>query len=522
MASSHNGASEQDAGEQVPSLTRCRHIPINCEMGICMQTDEHADDSLLLQPSANPSAGQAGAVEGSPPPLALDVRTKALLEAPVVPLLLRLAWPNILLMLAQSSTGLIEMWWVARLGTDALTGMALVLPVLILMQNMSQGAMGGGISSAIARALGGGRRAEADRLVLHALVINAALGLLFSITVLLIGPLLFTALGGRGASLRAALTYANIIFAGMVLLWVFNALGSIIRGTGNMLVPGMVFGGGALLLIPLSPCLIFGIGPFPAMGIAGGGLALLVYYAAGTAILGWYVASGRNLARFRWTRLHWAPLRNILAVGAVAAVNTVQINVTIAVTMALVAAHAGTAAVAGFGTGTRLEYLLPPLAFGLGAPLVALVGTNIGAGQTKRALRIAIIGGCLAFSMTEVIGLAAAFWPGAWLGLFGHDPAMVATGTAYLHIVAPFYGFFGLGIALYFASQGAGRLGWPLIGGLVRMLVGIGGGWVALRLTDSLFWLFAVYALGIFLYGVVITTAVTSGSWFRTAAKRSP
>ena len=81
-----------------------------------------------------------------------DRRTQALLHAPVLPLLLGLAWPNILVMLAQASTGLIETWWVSKLGTDALAGMALVFPGVMLMQMISGGAMGGGISSAIARA----------------------------------------------------------------------------------------------------------------------------------------------------------------------------------------------------------------------------------------------------------------------------------------------------------------------------------------------------------------------------------
>ncbi len=455
--------------------------------------------------------------QAAPPPAAraTAARTRVLLDAPVLPVLLRLAWPNVLIMMAQSSTGLIEMWFVARLGIDALTGMALVLPVLILMQNMSQGAMGGGISSAVARALGAGQRDKADHFVLHALAINAGLGLFFCVVVLLGGRVLYRALGGHGAALEAALTYSDIIFAGMVLLWMSNALGSLIRGTGNMWVPGLVFCGGTVLLIPLSPCLIFGWGPFPAMGIAGGGVALLIYYAAGTAILGWYVASGRNLARLRLTRLRWPLLREILAVGAVAAVNTIQINVTIAVTMALIAASAGPGAVAGFGTGTRLEYLLPPLAFGLGAPLVALVGTNIGAGQGARALRIALLGGALTFGLTELIGVAAALWPQAWLTLFTHDPAALAVGTLYLRTVGPFYGFFGLGISLYFASQGAGRLGWPLVGGLTRMVVAVGGGWAVLHLTGSIGWLLATYALGIFLYGTVIAISVATGSWFR-------
>src|ERR1700761_316777 len=101
-----------------------------------------------------------------------DARTRLLLEGPIVGTLLKLAWPNVLVMLAQASTGLIETWWVSRLGNDALAGMALVFPGVMLMQMISGGAMGGGISSAIARALGAGRRDDANALVWHALVIN--------------------------------------------------------------------------------------------------------------------------------------------------------------------------------------------------------------------------------------------------------------------------------------------------------------------------------------------------------------
>ena len=164
-------------------------------------------------------------------------QTQALLHGSIVPTLLRLAWPNILVMLAQASTGLIETWFVSRLGTDALAGMALVFPGFMMMQMLSGGAMGGGISSAIARALGARRHADADALVLHAIIINVALGLMFSVLVLLFGPSLYRALGGEGGSLDAALRYSNVVFAGTVLVWLLNALASVIRGTGNMLVP---------------------------------------------------------------------------------------------------------------------------------------------------------------------------------------------------------------------------------------------------------------------------------------------
>jgi putative MATE family efflux protein len=446
-------------------------------------------------------------------------RLHAMLEAPILPTVLRLAWPNLMMMLAQSGTGLIETWFVSRLGADALAGMALVLPILMLMQNMSQGAMGGGISSAIARALGARKSAEADQLVLNALFINAVLGMIFSALLLLGGPSLYRALGGSGASLDAALAYSDMVFAGAVLMWVMNALASAIRGAGNMLVPGAVICGGALLLIPLSPSLIFGLGPFPKLGVAGAGVALLLYYTFGTIVLGWYCISGRNPARLQWGRIQWPLLRNILAVGGVAVINPLQTNALIALTTAVLGAYAGIGAVAGYGTGVRLEYLIMPVAFGIGAPLVALVASNLGAGQPERARQIALVGGAIAFVLAEIIGISAFLWPTQWLRLFGSDAQMLAVGAIYLRIVGPFFGFFGLGFSLYFASQGARRLKWPLLAGFIRLLATVGGGWILLSQTGSLTAFFAASATGMVLYGTIIVFAIASKKTFDVPAR---
>ncbi len=461
--------------------------------------------------------GQAVAAIIAPPAatrLALDARTLRLLEAPIAPMLLRLAWPNIAVMLVMASTGLIETWWVSRLGLDALAGVALVFPLFMMVQMLSAGAMGGGISSAVARALGGGRRADADALVLHAIVINVAIGAAFAALVLGFGPSLYRALGGEGGSLAAALVYSNIVFAGTPLVWLMNALASVIRGTGNMLVPALAVSVGVVLLVPLSPCLIFGLGPFPALGIAGAGIAVVSTTALTAAVLALYLASGRSVVRFAWVRPRARLFADILRVGAVASVSTLQTTLTVVLATGLVGASGGPAAVAGYGTGNRLEYLLVPIVFGLGAPLVALVGTNLGAGRRERALSIALTGAAVAFGLTEMVGLAAAIAPDLWLGLFSDDAAMHAAGAHYLRIVGPAYGFFGMGLALYFASQGAGRLLWPLVAGLLRLVIAIGGGWVALSLTGSLSWLFAALAFALVAYGLTIAGAVGRGAWF--------
>jgi Na+-driven multidrug efflux pump len=202
-----------------------------------------------------------------------------------------MAWPNLVVMLLQAATGLIETYWVGRLGSDALAGMALVFPPFMLLQMLSVGAMGGGVSSAVARALGSGRRDDADRVAFHGVVLLGAIGALFSVLALAFGRPFYAMLGAEGGALEAAVAYSNVVFAGNVLLWVMNALASALRGTGDMLVPAGVVCFGVVLIIPLSPLLIFGWGPLPGLGIAGGAIALLAYYAIGTLALAALLAS---------------------------------------------------------------------------------------------------------------------------------------------------------------------------------------------------------------------------------------
>jgi Na+-driven multidrug efflux pump len=279
----------------------------------------------------------------------------------------------------------------------------------------------------------------------------------------------------------------------------------------------MVTVAGAVLLVPLSAGLIFGFGPLPRLGVAGGATALLIYYGFGALAFAAFLWSGQSVLRPKLlgTALRWRLFYDIVRVGAVASLIALMTNITIAATTGLVGAF-GPAAIAGYGVGTRLEYLLVPLTFGFGGALVALVGTNIGAGNRERALRVAWIGGWICFGLTEAIGLAAALAPAAWLSLFDRDPAMIAAGSAYLRVVGPFYGFFGLGMALYFASQGAGTLVWPLLAGALRMAIAVGGGLLVLRLGGGVTWVFAALGLALAAFGLTIAIAVTRGAWFQS------
>src|SRR5690242_6298727 len=137
-----------------------------------------------------------------------------LLRGPIAATMLRLALQTVAVLVVQTLVGVAETYFVSFLGTDALAGVALVFPVLMLMQMMSNGGIGGGVSSAVARALGANRRADADALIWHAIVLACAFGLTFMAAAILGGPILYRAMGGTGPTLTAALTYSGVVFAG--------------------------------------------------------------------------------------------------------------------------------------------------------------------------------------------------------------------------------------------------------------------------------------------------------------------
>jgi putative MATE family efflux protein len=464
-----------------------------------------------------PATPAAAGSRSDPTKPTIAAQRAALLHGPIVPLLLRLALPTVVVLAVQTLVGVAETWFVSFLGTDAIAGVALVFPVLMLMQMMSNGGIGGGVASAIARALGAGRKADVDALVLNAFAMAVVLGALFTIGEFVGGRALYSALGGKGGALDAALGYADVVFAGAILVWIVSLLSAALRGAGNTLVPAAITSGGLFILLPLSPLLIFGWGPVPRLGVAGAGLAVVAYYLIGTIVLIAYLRSSRSSPKLSFDpRLIKARLLgDILKVGALSAFGTVQSNLTVVLVTGAVGLF-GIDAIAGYGIASRLDYILVPLTFAMGSAALTMVGANMGAGQIARAERIAWISGAMAAGVTGTIGLAAALFPHAWLGLFTTDANVIATGTQYLRTVAPCYAVFGLGMLLYFAGQGAGHVLWPFLGGTARLVIAAVFGWIAVKIFGAgLSTLFIIVAASSLAFGGVTAAALALRGWSR-------
>ena len=453
------------------------------------------------------------ALAGVPP------ATQRMLVGPVLPTLLRLATPNVIGLFATTVVIGFDGYIVGRLGADALAGVAIVLPLAMLMLQMSAGSLGGTVTAAVARALGQGDAVQAQRVARHALLLGLAASLLFA----LVGtqPGIYAALGARDGVLAQAMQYAGVLFAGAATVWTVNVLSGIARGMGDMLAGSLALVGTTALHLLVSPVLVFGAGPVPAFGVAGAAASTVACNGVSALVLLAWLSRGSSAFRVLgrgWT-LQAETSRSLLALAVPAALSPVLSNGSIALTTVFVGTF-GSVALAAYGIAARLEYILVPIAFGIGSALTAMIATNLGASQSVRAKRVAWTGGAVVWAVTGAVGAAAAIWPAAWMALFTEDAAVQAAGSEYLRIVGGCYGFFGLGLALFFASQGAARLGWALAASAARLVVVAVGGWLAVHVLGAPpAALYVVVALSLVALAAVLATATHATDWGASRAR---
>ena len=443
-----------------------------------------------------------------------------LLHAPIATTLAKLAAPNLLGMAATTAVSIAETVYIGRLGAESLAATALVLPMIMLIGMMSGGALGGGVSSAVSRALGAGDGAHAEVLARHALVIGLAMGLIFTLILTVFGGALFHLLGGRGETLRLASLYAGIVFSTAAAIWLSNVFAAVLRGSGNMVGPSGVMMAGAALQVVVGGALCFGWGPAPRLGIVGVGLGQVLTSVLSAALL--FSLLRKPAAKVRLKVI--GPLRregfmDILRVGGPALLSPIQTVGTVLIITAI-AARFGVETLAGYGIGSRLEFLLVPIAFSVGVASIPMVGLAIGAGDVPRARKVAWTAGVMGALGLGAVGLVLSLAPDLWVSIFTRDPGVRAAAALYLHFAGPAFIFFGMSLSLYFASQGSGRILGPLLAGTLRMAVIAAGGWLLVVNNAPSWTLFALVSFGMVVMGVATAGFVALTPWGPRAARQ--
>jgi len=460
------------------------------------------DQSVSISPPSSAPATAAASPTAA--------RTRLLLEGPILPTLLRLAAPNVLNLLAFAGMVTFDGFFLGRISTKALAGASLAFPWVMLILQTTNSGMGVGVASAVSRALGAGHRDRANELVFHAFLLALALGATFSSVMLIGAPFLFQWMGGRGEMLSDALAYANVALGGAVCYCVLNLLGNTLRGTGNMSVPATVLIGCVLAHIALAPMLIFGLGPIPPLGPAGAAWGLVIPFGVGSVVMIGYLRSKRTIVRLSFRELipRWELFADIFKVGVPGLANTAITNLSVAA-LTGIAGQLGSDTALGYAMGARLEYILQPVAFGFGTAIVAMVGTNWGARQYRRARDIAWTGAATVALLCGTIGAVVAIRPALWIGLFSDNEDVARIGALYLHIVGPVYFFFGLGLGLFFVNQGLGRGVAAMNANAVRMVASAGGGLVAIYgIGFGVTGFFAAIGVGFCVYAALLVRTV--------------
>ena len=386
--------------------------------------------------------------------------------------LVRLSLPNLAAGLVQSMMIVTEGWYAGTLGPTALAGVALVFPVFMATMMFSAGAMGGAIAGAMARAMGAGDLERANAVLRVAVLISLSLGTLKGILVLSFAPVLFAAMGGEGAVLHAALDYCWVLFPCIALVWVTNMVTGALRGTGDMKHPAI-----ATVIIVLAHFLlllsqVLAGSPF---GLVGAGGAILIAYLVGLA----YVLSIWRIRDrpVRMTLGGWGRLTGGLRVLGAGLLASSQTAMTIAYSLLVTAMFGNLGAdwLAGYGIAMRLELLIVPVIFGIGGAGMVATGTLLGAGRRADAIRMGWLSALSAATLVGCIGVIVSIWPGLWTGLFTDRAEIAGAAGQTLRVIGPCFAFFGLGLCLYFVSQGLQTLHVPVLGAILRLCIVVAG-----------------------------------------------
>src|SRR5437899_3722574 len=379
----------------------------------------------------------------------------------------RLAAPTTLVMAVAAVSNVVYTYFVSRLGVEAIGAVSLVFPVSLLAITAVGGGIGAGAASAVARALGAGRRSDAAALAGQALVLSVVIGLGFGLAVQACAAPLFRLMGASGAVHASATLFARVLFGGATITFLGGMFDSVLRGEGNVRVPAIWSTTSLVLQIACTPLFMFVFG----WGLVGAALAMLACQLLATVARAIWVLRGRGLVRpaFRLPRFTLAPAREILRVGVPAAVST-SVSTVGLMALTAVVTRLGDADLAAYGLGTRLDFLLMSFGYGFGAAVLTLVGMATGARRQDRTRAFVIRAGAIAALLLAIPGLGLCWRPRIWLGLFTDDAGIHAVGAQYFRIIGPSDPFLGVSMVIAFAFQGLGRAPIPLAWAVVRVV----------------------------------------------------
>jgi len=424
---------------------------------------------------------------------------------------LALSWPTMIAMLLQVGFNVVDTIFVGRLGAEAIAAVSVVFPVVFLMFAIG-GGLGIGTTSLIARYIGAGRVAEADNAAEHSLIIGIILSIIFTVLGLLFADKLFILMGATPEVILLATKYSRWIFGFSLFMFIGLTAISILRGLGDMKTPmiGMVFA--TILNIILDPLLIFGIGPFPRLGIDGAAIATVISRFFAVIIMMGFIFSPITKVNIKPRHFKFKKffIKEILRVGIPSSINQSMMSFAIMIITRIVAFF-GPIAIAAYGIAFRVESVVILPVLGMATAVITIVGHNVGANKFSRAEKTVWATSKISVIFVLPVAVLLFIFPNIVYNIFSNDPILIQYGINLLRILTPAYVFAAVSIIIASAFQGAGHATPALVMTALRLFI----------FSIPLALLFA-FALGFGLNGVWIGaalatffTSIISVIWFK-------
>ncbi|HEY9286183.1 MAG TPA: MATE family efflux transporter, partial [Pyrinomonadaceae bacterium] len=374
-----------------------------------------------------------------------------------------LAVPMVLEMLMESLFGIVNAFWVSRLGQDALAAVGLTESMLTIIFAVAMG-LGMATTATVARRVGEGNEAAAAHAAAQSILLGVFVSIVLGAAGFVFAPDLLSLMGAEEGVVAVGASYPRIIFGTNVVIMLLFLNNAIFRGAGDAALAMRALWLGNLINLALDPLLIFGAGPFPAMGVTGSAVATTIGRGAAVAYQFWSL--GRGTSRVAVKRWHLRPdFAEMAKLMRISLGGTFQFLVATASWVVIVrfVAYSGSAAVAGYTVAVRILIVALLPSWGMSNAAATLVGQNLGAGKPERAERSVWLTGLANMTFLAVVTVFTLLFAEQMIGLFTTEPAVVPYGVDCLRYISYGYVFYAWGMVLAQSFNGAGDTWTPTV-----------------------------------------------------------
>jgi MATE family, multidrug efflux pump len=395
-----------------------------------------------------------------------------------------LATPMVLEMSMESLFAVVDVFWVTRLGANAIATVGLTESMLTMVFSVAFG-VSMSTTAMVARRIGEKDRRGAATAAVQAILLGILLALAMGLPAALAAPHLLAWMGAPDALISIGHWYTSVAFAGSVSLMLLFLNNAIFRGAGDAAVAMRVLWISNIINLALDPCFIFGLGPFPALGVTGAAVSTLIGRSCGVVYQFWILTRGHTRIVVRWREFRLVP-RVIGSLARVSATGVMQFAVaqTSWILLVRIISDFGSDAVAGYTIGIRIFVFVILPAWGLSGAAATMVGQNLGAHKPERAERAVWITVCYNMVLLGLVSIAFIGFPRALVGLFTSDGAVGLYAVDCLRIIAFGNLAYACGMVMVQAFNGAGDT-------ITPTLINVVGFWLC---EIPLAWTLAIHA----------------------------